>query len=95
MTKPLHEILLALPSQIEIAAALHAVPDGPHRETVGRMATALDCLRGGGWEFVEREPRIERLKAGDPTFEELNSTHSRDQWCRVVKREIAMREAKP
>lgn len=55
------EILLRIPSQIEIAEALHSVPSGPHRETIGRMATALDCLRDGGWEFVEKAPKIERL----------------------------------
>ncbi len=36
---------------------------------------------------------IRRLRAGDPTFEGLDATHSPGQWCRVVKREIALREA--
>lgn len=56
------EVLLQLPSQIEIAEAIHALQDGRHRETVRRMASALDLLREGGWEFVQRPqsepPRI-------------------------------------
>lgn len=53
----MRDIILALPSQAEIAAAMHATPAGQHRDTVRRMATALDVLRSGGWEFV-RTPRI-------------------------------------
>ena len=55
------EILLGLPSQIEIADALMALPPGAQHETVRRMAAALDLLRGGGWEFVEAKD--ERPKA--------------------------------
>lgn len=63
MTHDAREILLKMPSQIEIADALMNIPRGPHHETVARMAMALDCLRDGGWEFVkEEESQVERLK---------------------------------
>lgn len=60
------EILFGLPSQIEIAEALAAIPAGPHHETVRRMASALDLLQAGGWEFVSKaKDRPKRLSSDE------------------------------
>jgi hypothetical protein len=62
------EITFDIPSQIEIADALHALPPGVHHDTVRRMATVIDLLRDGGWEVVRGAGTrtVPRLEEGPP-----------------------------
>ena len=66
------EILFGIPTQIEIAEAINAAK-GQHKETVRRMATAIDLLRGGGWELV-------KVKAKG-TAGEIEGGKARPAWC--------------
>lgn len=55
------EIRFNLPSSIEVAEALMTIPAGKAKDTVRRLAMAVDLLRNG-WEAVRVPPsEVERL----------------------------------